>query len=71
MNYLGVWGTNDECQAVADWLKTPVFVCCQFGSRMSWQKHSPRGAEYKSSFGLYLDNSSGCHYNVVLSVCRK
>ena len=71
MNHLGVWGTNDECQAVADWLKTPVFVRCLFGSRMSWQMHSPCGAELKSSFGLYLDNTSGCQYNVVLSVGRK
>ena len=70
MRELGVWGTNDECQAVADWLQVPVFVLCQFGSRLSWQKHTPRSAG-KNQFGIYLDNSSGCHYNIVMSVGRK
>ena len=70
MRELGVWGTKDECQAVADWLQVPVFVLCQFGSRLSWQKHTPRSAG-KNQFGIYLDNSSGCHYNIVMSVGRK
>ena len=70
MRKLGIWGTNDECQAVADWLQVSVFVFCRFGSRLSWQKHSPR-TEGKSQFGIYLDNSSASHYNLVMSVGRK
>ena len=70
MRKLGIWGTNDECQAVADWLQVSVFVLCRFGSRLSWQKHSPR-TEGKSQFGIYLDNSSASHYNLVMSVGRK
>ena len=41
MRKLGIWGTNDEYQAVADWLQVSVFVLCRFGGRLSWQNIHP------------------------------
>ena len=38
-----------------------------YGPRLAWQKNAPRKAP-DSPFAIYLDNSSGCHFEVVVSV---
>lgn len=70
MRNAGVWGTTDEILATANLLQLTIFVRSHYGLRLAWQRHAPRKAP-DSPFAIYLDNSSGCHFEVVMSVKKK
>ena len=51
----------------ANMLQLIIFEHSHYGPRLAWQKHTTRKAS-DSSFVSYLDNSSSCHLEVVMSV---
>jgi hypothetical protein len=57
----GTWGTTDEIFAAARIVKVTVCVFSICGNSSGWQRQG------EGSPSLYIDNSSGNHFDVVLS----
>lgn len=77
MRHQGTWATLDEIFAAARVLNAPVFVWATFGTSGNvWHRHKAgpadkAGPEDKAGPAVYLDNSSGNHFDVVTSIVSK
>ena len=63
----GTWGTTEEIFSAAALLKTTIYTWNRFGERLCWNRHG-HNKENINNFGIYIDNSSGIHYDIVLSI---
>ena len=66
-----VWGTDIEILAASSLLETDNYVYTKVGFLYKWQKFSSSivsGYPAKNVGGLYLQNTSGVHYDIVLDV---
>ena len=63
-----VWGTTDELLVASSWLKTPIFVWCQFGKVFCWHCHDVLNLGRGTNNEIYLNNSSGNHFQVVAGI---
>ena len=63
-----VWGTTDELLVASSWLKTPIFVWCQFGKVFCWHCHDVLNLGRGTNNAIYLNNSSGNHFQVVAGI---
>ena len=67
MRLATTWATDQEIYATANLLQTDIYVYHNWGNKgLSWLKFA--GSQVKKAGGIYLDNSSGCHFDVVLGV---
>jgi hypothetical protein len=65
----GEWGGSNQIFATANWLGVEVFVWSEFGPRLTWHVHKPKEGCFRDGWGaIYLDHSSGNHYNFVQSI---
>ena len=74
MANLGVWGTDVEIITAASLLKTDIYVYTKVGSLYKWQRFPSSimsGYPAKYGGGIYLQNTSGVHYDLVLDVSPK
>ncbi len=70
MRQLKKWGTTDEIFAASNLLQVPIFTYSPYANRLQWMKHIP-SKDNRSSLdneAIYIDNQSGDHYNIVMSV---
>ena len=66
-----VWGTDVEIIAASSLLETDIYVYTKVGFLYKWQRFSSSilsGHPAKNVGGLYLQNTSGVHYDIVLDV---
>ena len=66
-----VWGTDVEIIAASSLLETDIYVYTKVGFLYKWQRFSSSilsGYPAKNIGGLYLQNTSGVHYDIVLDV---
>ena len=66
-----VWGTDIEIIAASSLLETDIYVYTKIGFLYKWQRFSSSilsGYPAKNIGGLYLQNTSGVHYDIVLDV---
>ena len=66
-----VWGTDVEIIAASSLLETDIYVYTKVGFLYKWQRFSSSilsGYPAKNVGGLYLQNTSGVHYDIVLDV---
>jgi len=64
-----VWATDAEIISTANLLGCDINVYCKVGEKLNWQRFPGQFTLSQSTdAGLYLDNSSGNHYDVILSV---
>ena len=71
MNRDGVWATDAEIIFIANILNCDINVYCKMGEKFTWQGFPAQFTLSQSTDAcLYLDNSSGEYYDVVLSVQR-
>ena len=66
-----VWGTDVEIIAASSLLETDIYVYTKVGFLYKWQRFSSSilsGYPAKNVGGLYLQNTSGVHYDIVLHV---
>ena len=66
-----VWGTDIEIIAASSLLETDIYVYTKVGFLYKWQRFSSSilsGYPAKNVGGLYLQNTSGVHYDIVLDV---
>ena len=71
MRNSGVWGTDIEIFAAASLFSVDIYVYSQFGNSFKWSKFSRSMLDrlpVYSQMGIYLQNSTGVHYDVVLDV---
>ena len=67
-----VWGTDIEIFAAASLLSTDIYVYVSAGNNFTWNKFSKsmvHGLPPQSTCSIYIQNTSGIHYDVVLGVC--
>jgi len=68
-----VWETDIEILSAASLLSTDIYVYSRFAiSNNKWQKFSRimlDGNIPENNCSIYINNSTGDHYNVVLDVC--
>jgi len=65
----GVWATDAEIISTANLLGCDINVYCKVGEKLKWQRFpSQFTLSHPTDACLYIDNSSGDHYNVILSV---
>jgi len=65
----GAWATDAEIISTANLLGCDINVYCKVGEKLAWQRFpSQFTLSHSTDASLYLDNSSGDHYNVILSV---
>ena len=58
-----VWGTTTEILAAANLFELNIFVWALFGTKFTWHVHRPIDRIVNEN--IYLENRSGCHFNVV------
>ena len=58
-----VWGTTTEILAAANLFELNRFVWALFGTKFTWHVHRPIDRIVNEN--IYLENRSGCHFNVV------
>ena len=63
MQQLGTWGTEVEILAAAKIIHHNVYTY----ARGTWQRFMYKAE--KSTDAMFLDNRSGCHYNIVVGPC--
>ena len=66
-----VWGTDVEIIAASSLLETDIYVYTKVGFLYKWQRFSSSilsECPAKTVGGLYLQNTSGVHYDIVLDV---
>jgi hypothetical protein len=71
MRNSGVWGTDIEIFAATSLFNVDIYVYSQFGNNYRWSKFSRSMLDrlpVSSEMGIYLQNSTGVHYDVVLDV---
>ena len=72
MKEQNVWGTDIEILTASSLLQTDIYVYTKVGSGYKWQKFS-RSMLVKdlpqNKGAIYLQNTAGVHYDVVLQVC--
>ena len=66
----GSWGTKDKSFSAAELLKTSIFTWNRFGERLCWNRHG-HNKDNINNFGIYIDHSSGIHYDIVPSIVKK
>lgn len=64
-----VWGTDIEIFAAASLLSTDIYVYGSTGTNFTWNKSMLDGLPPQNTRSIYIQNTSGVHYDVVLSVC--
>ena len=64
MQQLGTWGTEVEILAAAKIIHCDVYTY----ARGTWQRFVYKAE--KSTDAMFLDNRSGCHYNIVVGPCE-
>ena len=64
MRQLGTWGTEAEILAAAKIIHHDVYTY----ARGTWQRFVYKAE--KSTDVMFLDNRSGCHYNIVVGPCK-
>jgi len=65
----GVWATDAEIISTANLLACDINVYCKMGEKLNWQRFPSQFTLSQSTDAcLYLDNSSGDHYDVTLNV---
>ena len=67
MHSPGVWGTETEILAAAKMFHRNIYTWykAQYDSQGKWLQYSH--SKYPTEDAIYLDNGSGCHFNVVLT----
>jgi hypothetical protein len=71
MRNSGVWGTDIEIFAATSLFNVDIYVYSQFGNNYKWSKFSRSMLDrlpVSSEMGIYLQNSTGVHYDDVLDV---
>ena len=63
MQQLGTWGTEVEILVAAKIIHHDVYTY----ARGTWQRFVYKAE--KSTDAMFLDNRSGCHYNIVVGPC--
>ena len=64
-----VWATDAEIISTANLLVCDINVYCKVGENINWQRFPAQFTLSQSTdAGLYLENSSADHYDVILSV---
>ena len=63
MQQLGTWGTEVEILVAAKIIHRDVYMYV----RGTWQRFAYKAE--KSTDAMFLDNRSGCHYNIVVGPC--
>ena len=64
----GVWATDAEIISTANLLGCDINVYCKMDDKLNWQRFPTQFTLSQSADAcLYLDNSSGDHYDVILS----
>lgn len=67
----GVWATDVEIKAAASLLGVDILVYARYGSTLQWQVFpASLHLTQLSEQAIFLDNSSGKHFDVVVS-CRQ
>lgn len=61
-----VWGTTTEILAAANLFELNISVWALFGTKFTWHVHRPLDRIVNEN--IYLENRSGCHFNVVLRI---
>lgn len=61
-----VWGTTTEILAAANLFELNIFVWALFGTKFTWHVHRPIDRIVNEN--IYLENRSGCHFNVVFRI---
>ena len=73
MQNQNVWGTDIEILTASSLLQTDIYVYTKIGSGYKWQKFSrsmlEEHAPQNKGTALYLQNTAGLHYDVVVQVC--
>ena len=72
MKNQNVWGTDIEILTASSLLQTDIFVYTKIGSGYKWQKFSRSMLNEhvpQNKGALYLQNTAGVHYDVVVQVC--
>lgn len=71
MGQAGVWATDSEIYAAASLLQMDILVFAKYGNTFAWMAFpaSLKLGEWGSE-AIFLDNSSGVHFDVVIS-CMK
>ena len=67
----GSWGTDIEIFTVCSLLSTDIYVYTKVGQSFKWQKFSCtilNGKPPKYNCAIYLQQTNGVHYDVVLNV---
>ena len=65
----GVWATDADIISTANLLGCDINVYCKVGEKLKWQRFpSQFTLSHPTDACLYIDNSSGDHYNAILSV---
>ena len=62
-----VWGTTTEVFAAANMFQVNVCVWAKFGSMHTLHIHRPKGTKILKD-SMYLENTAGNHFNVVIHV---
>ena len=62
------WATETEIMATAALLGVDIEVYCKFGGELKWQRFAASVTAPPTAEAIHLDNSSGDHYNFVISV---
>jgi OTU-like cysteine protease len=69
MDRNGIWATDAEIISTANLLGCDITVYCKVADNLDWQRFPAQFTLSQSTDAcLYLDNSSGVHYNAILSV---
>ena len=71
MRNSGVWGTDIEIFAATSLFSVDIYVYSQFGNNYKWSKISRSMLDrlhVSSKMGIYLQNTTGIQYDVVLDV---
>ena len=62
-----VWGITTEIFALANLFQVNVCIWTKFGFIHTWHTHRPKGNKIVKD-SVYLENSAGIHFNVVIRV---